>query len=405
MRLGYLVNTYPRASYSFIRREIRALERAGHCIHRFAIRSERPSLAETADLDEDRATEHLVEVPPLRLALSALGWLLLRPRRASRGIRLAARCGTQGGRLRHLVFLVFAAHLARRARTLGLTHIHAHFGGAAASVAMLAEVLGGPRFSFTVHGPDEFDSPVALNLPIKMHRSAFTVAVSSYGRSQLYRWAEPADWRRIHVVHCGIEPEAFPESLPLPASGPRLVAVGRLAEQKGYALLVEAIALAAPTLPDLHLTLVGDGPLRGLIEEMIAERDLARRITLTGWTDETRVRHELAAAQALILPSFAEGLPMVVMEAMAAGRPVIGTLVAGIPELVLPEETGHLVPAGDAQALARAIERLADTPLEVLTEMGRVARLRVLERHDINREASRLAQLIAGVDPRQPAKV
>lgn len=183
------------------------------------------------------------------------------------------------------------------------------------------------------------------------------------------------------------------------------MAVGRLAEQKGYALLVEAIALAAPTLPDLHLTLVGDGPLRGLIEEMIAERDLARRITLTGWTDETRVRHELAAAQALILPSFAEGLPMVVMEAMAAGRPVIGTLVAGIPELVLPEETGHLVPAGDAQALARAIERLADTPLEVLTEMGRVARLRVLERHDINREASRLAQLIAGVDPRQPAKV
>lgn len=122
MRLGYLVNTYPRASYSFIRREIRALERAGHCIHRFAIRSERLSLAETADLDEDRATEHLVEVPPLRLALSALGWLLLRPRRASRGIRLAARCGTQGGRLRHLVFLVFAAHLARRARTLGLTH-------------------------------------------------------------------------------------------------------------------------------------------------------------------------------------------------------------------------------------------------------------------------------------------
>lgn len=395
MRLGYLVNTYPRASYSFIRREIRALERAGHRIHRFAVRSERTALADPADFVEDDATEHLLREPPLRLLLSALGWLVRHPRDGWGGMRLAARCGSQGGRLRYAVFLFFAAHLAQRARMLGITHVHAHFGGAAASIAMLCEALGGPRFSFTVHGPDEFDSPVALNLTIKMQRAAFTVAISSYGRSQLYRWAEPADWRRIHVVHCGIEPEAFPESLPLPATGPRLVAVGRITEQKGFALLIEAIALAAPQLPDLHLTLVGDGPLRGRIEAMIAEQGLARRVTLTGWTDESRVRRELAAAQALILPSFAEGLPMVVMEAMAAGRPVIGTMVAGIPELVLPEETGHLVPAGDATALARAIKRLAETPLDILAEMGRLARLRVLERHDINREAARLAQLIS----------
>ncbi|MGP3698382.1 glycosyltransferase [Rhodobacter sp. NSM] len=395
MRLGYLINTYPRASYSFIRREIRALERSGHLIHRFAIRSERAALADGADFDEDDATEHFLQESPLRLGISALRWMARRPRRAWRGMKLAASCGTQGGRLRHLVFLFFAAHLARRTRALGITHVHAHFGGAAATVAMLSEVLGGPRFSFTVHGPDEFDAPVALNLPLKMSRAAFTVAVSSYGRSQLYRWADPADWRRIHVVHCGIEPEAFPECLPLPECGPRLVAVGRLSEQKGYALLIEAIALAAERLPDLHLTLVGDGPLRGQIEEMILRRSLARHVTLTGWTDESRVRQELAAAQALILPSFAEGLPMVVMEAMAAGRPVIGTMVAGIPELVLPEETGHLVPAGCARSLAEAIERLAGTPIESLTEMGRLARHRVLERHDVNREAARLAQLIA----------
>ncbi|MCE6958615.1 glycosyltransferase [Cereibacter sphaeroides] len=396
MNIGYLVTIYPRATHGFIRREIQALERAGHRVHRFAIRSDRAALADAADLAEDDLTEHLLRQGPVRLALSALFWMAGRPRQAWRGLRLAAMCGTQGGRLRHIGYLIQAAHLARRCRDLGITHLHAYFGTASATVAMLAEALGGPRFSFTVHGPDEFDAPVALSLPLKMHRATFTVAVSSYGRSQLYRWAQPQDWRRIHVVHCGIEPELFPTTLPLPPSGPRLVAVGRLSEQKGFVLLVEAIALAAARLPDLHLTLVGDGPLRGRIETLIGARNLASRITLTGWADEARVRRELEAAQALILPSFAEGLPTVVMEAMAAGRPVIGTMVAGVPELVLPGETGHLVPAGDAQALAAAIERLAATPLETLAEMGHAARLRVLERHDINREAARLAQLFAG---------
>lgn len=393
MSLAYLVNTYPRASHSFIRREILALERAGHPVHRFAMRSDRDSLTDPGDLAEDARTEHVLPLGAPRVILSALGWLAGRPKRALAALRLALSCGTQGGRIKHLIYLTEAAHIARRCRSLGISHLHAHFGTNSTTVAMLAEILGGPRFSFTVHGPEEFDSPVALSLKTKMQRAAFTVAVSSYGRSQLYRWADPADWPRIHVVHCGIEPERFPTALPLPETGPRLVAIGRLAEQKGFALLVEAIALAAPALPDLHLTLVGDGPLRPQLETAIAAQGLSDRITLTGWADEARVRAELAKAQALILPSFAEGLPMVVMEAMAAGRPVIGTMIAGVPELVLPEETGQLVPAGDAPALAAAIRALAATPHATLVAMGAAARARVLERHDVNREAARLATL------------
>lgn len=393
MSLAYLVNTYPRASHSFIRREILALERAGHPVHRFAMRSDRDSLTDPGDLAEDERTEHVLPLGAPRVILSALGWLAGRPKCALAALRLALSCGTQGGRIKHLIYLTEAAHIARRCRSLGISHLHAHFGTNSTTVAMLAEILGGPRFSFTVHGPEEFDSPVALSLKTKMQRAAFTVAVSSYGRSQLYRWADPADWPRIHVVHCGIEPERFPTALPLPETGPRLVAIGRLAEQKGFALLVEAIALAAPALPDLHLTLVGDGPLRPQLETAIAAQGLSDRITLTGWADEARVRDELAKAQALILPSFAEGLPMVVMEAMAAGRPVIGTMIAGVPELVLPEETGQLVPAGDAPALAAAIRALAATPHATLVAMGAAARARVLERHDVNREAARLATL------------
>lgn len=393
MSLAYLVNTYPRASHSFIRREILALERAGHPVHRFAMRSDRDSLTDPGDLAEDERTEHVLPLGAPRVILSALGWLAGRPKCALAALRLALSCGTQGGRIKHLIYLTEAAHIARRCRSLGISHLHAHFGTNSTTVAMLAEILGGPRFSFTVHGPEEFDSPVALSLKTKMQRAAFTVAVSSYGRSQLYRWADPADWPRIHVVHCGIEPERFPTALPLPETGPRLVAIGRLAEQKGFALLVEAIALAAPALPDLHLTLVGDGPLRPQLETAIAAQGLSDRITLTGWADEARVRDELAKAQALILPSFAEGLPMVVMEAMAAGRPVIGTMIAGVPELVLPEETGQLVPAGDAPALAAAIRALSATPHATLVAMGAAARARVLERHDVNREAARLATL------------
>lgn len=150
------------------------------------------------------------------------------------------------------------------------------------------------------------------------------------------------------------------------------------------------------------MTLVGDGELRGAIEAAIAARGLGGRVTLTGWVDEARVRAQLAAAHALVMPSFAEGLPMVVMEAMASARPVISTYVAGIPELVRPEN-GWLVPAGDAEALAEALRALARTPRERLAAMGLAGRDRVLERHDIDREAAKLAGLFGAALARRNA--
>lgn len=396
MKIAYLVNTYPRASHSFIRREIQALERRGLAVHRFAMRSDRGALVDPADLAEDARTEHVLKAGGLRLGASALAWALPRPGLAWRVLRLALACGARagGGRLRHLIYLAEAAHLARRCRALGITHLHAHFGTNSATVAMLCHTLGGPPYSFTVHGPEEFDAPVQLSLRDKIHRATFTVAISSYGRSQLCRWADYADWPRLKVVHCGIEPRHFSKAQPLPTGGPLLVAIGRLAEQKGFSLLIEAIALAAPRHPDLHLTLVGSGELQGEIERSIAALGLGAHVTLTGWLDEAHVRKALTAAQALILPSFAEGLPMVVMEAMAAGRPVIATSIAGVPELVSPQ-TGWLRPAGDAEALACAIDALAATSPAQLADMGSTARTRVFARHDIDIEAAKLEALFS----------
>ena len=275
---------------------------------------------------------------------------------------------------------------------MNIPHLHAHFGTNSTTVAMLAHALAGPSYSFTVHGPDEFDAPRALSLAVKIRRAAFVVAISSHGRSQLCRWAALPDWPKLHVVHCGIEPWRFPDPAPLPAGGPHLVAIGRLAEQKGFPLLIDAMEIAARNLPDLHLTLVGEGAFRPALEAAIAARGLSGRVTLTGWLHEAAVREALAKATALILPSFAEGLPMVVMEAMAAGRPVIATAIAGLPELV-SRDVGWLVPAGDSAALAEAIAALAITPPDRLARMGHAARSLVLVRHDIDREAEKLSYL------------
>ena len=402
MKLAYLVNTYPRASHSFIRREIQALERLGLPIHRFAMRSDRAALVDPADLAEDSRTEHLLHAGAWSVVTGALGWMAQHPRATLTALRLALRCGAAGagggpgtgGRLRHLIYLVEAACLNRRCAQEQITHLHAHFGTNSTTVALLAQTLGGPGFSFTSHGPEEFDAPRALALPDKLNAARFAIAISSYGRSQLCRWADPDRWPRLHVVHCGIDPSQFPAPAPIPEGGPHLVAIGRLTEQKGFALLVEALARAAPALPGLRLTLIGDGPLRPALEAVIAAHGMQDRIRLTGWRAEAAVRQHLAEATALILPSFAEGLPVVLMEAMAAGRPVIATAIAGVPELVTGD-TGWLVPAGDVQALAEAIASLAATPPTKLDEMGTAARARVLARHDVNVEAAKLARLFA----------
>ena len=397
MKIAYILNTYPQPSHSFIRREVQALERHGVEIERIAMRPADVPLVDPGDVDEQGRTDYVLAKGGARLVTGLVRRMWRSPRRFRSALAKAWAMGgrSQVGRLRHLIYLAEAAYVADRVEEEGIDHLHAHFGTNSTTVAllaaMLADVSGGLGYSFTTHGPEEFDAPQVLSLGAKVDTADFAVAISSFGRSQLSRWAAFGSWARLKVVHCGIEPSRFSEPQPLPEGPLRLAAIGRFVEQKGQMVLIHALAKLVETHPDLHLSLIGDGEMRQDLEAAIARYDLARHVTLTGWLSEADVRAELAKAHALVMPSFAEGLPMVVMESMAAARPVVATYIAGTPELVVPGQTGWLVPAGDPDVLAEAISDLAATPAEALSRMGQAGRSRVLQRHDSEIEAGKLA--------------
>jgi glycosyltransferase involved in cell wall biosynthesis len=271
---------------------------------------------------------------------------------------------------------------------------------------MLVHELGGPDWSFTAHGPEEFDKPMSIGISEKIKRAAFVVAVSSFGRSQLFRNIAYEHWSKIKIVHCGLDKDFHHGQLNAPTVPNRLVCVGRLCEQKGHLLLLDAARKLHQAGIHFELVLAGDGEMRPDLESLIEQYQLKNVVRITGWLNSAQIRKEILAARALVLPSFAEGLPVVIMEAMALRRPVITTYVAGIPELVHPGEHGWLVPSGDIDKLVSAMQICLERPLEDLARMGDAARARVLERHDIDKEAAKLGDLIsAGVKAKEAAEL
>jgi glycosyltransferase involved in cell wall biosynthesis len=395
VRIAYLVNQYPRTSHSFIRREIHALEELGFEVLRFSQRPLRERLASEEDAVEARRTRAILDEGWLRHLLLTAATALGSPRRFLRALGLAVRIGwrSERGVLRHLAYLAEACVLLGWVREACVDHVHAHFGTNSTSVALLCDALGGPPYSFTVHGPEEFDKPSFISLGEKIRRARFVVAISSFGRSQLWRWSPHPEWHKIHVVRCGVSEDLLrAHRTPVP-SAPRLVCVARLSEQKGHLLLLEAAARVVAEGIPLELVLAGDGPIRADLEAFVRRAGLEDRVRFAGWMGGSQVRDAILGARALVLPSFAEGLPVVLMEALALRRPVITTAVAGIPELVETGVTGWLVPAGAVEALAQAMKAaLAADPAD-LERMGAAGAARVARDHDAGNEARKLAEL------------
>lgn len=395
LRVAYFINQYPKVSHTFIRREIQALERQGFTIQRIALRGWDTDLVDAEDACERELTRYVLRGGIVPLMLAVAGVVVTRPVRAIKALLLALKMGKHADRPWpvHLIYFAEACRIVPWLSQFGASHIHAHFGSNSTEVVMLAKVLGGPSYSFTVHGTEEFDKPEFLKIGEKVRRAAFVVAVCSFGRSQLYRWADYADWPKLHVVHCGLEP-AFHDvpAVSLPEF-PRVLCIGRLSKEKGQLLLLDAMNHLACKGINFELVLAGDGEMRNELESLIVKHNLQGKVRITGWISSSQVREEILAARALVQPSFAEGLPVVLMEAMALRRPILTTFVGGIPELVRPGEEGWLFPAGDVEALVSALTEFLTTPAEVLQRMGDAAHQRVLERHSVDIEAEKLAKL------------
>ncbi len=398
MRIAYLTSTYPSVSHTFIRRELCELERQVGEIARFAIRHTPYDIVDPDDAREDGKTFRLLSQSRLKwlsvLAKRGLG----NPKATIAGIRKAIAMGRKSSRgvPVHGAYLLEAMMLLDEVERRGIEHLHVHFGTNPTAVAQLMRAMGGPPYSFTVHGPDELDAPVGLKLGSKIEDSAFVIAITNYCAAQLRRWVSHEHWDKIRVVHCTVGDEFFTESQPIDPTSKRLVCVGRLAPQKGQLLLVEAFADAIDQGADAELVLAGDGEMRAEIERIAAARGLGSRLRITGWISGEQVRKEILASRALALPSFAEGLPMVIMEAFALGRPVLTTYIAGIPELVVDGENGWLIPAGSREAITTAIHevlRAEPAKLEAMAANGREA---VRRHHYTPTETARLAEHVRG---------
>lgn len=397
MRVAYLLNTYPAPSGTFIRREIEALEEIDVAVTRFAVRRFAGPLVEPADIRDAGRTHYLLEGNLAGLFAAALRELFTNPAGIGRALpiwrTLLRNAG--GGFVRHVAYLMQAAALRQAAARLGVRHVHAHYSNNAAAVAMLSRQLGGPRFSFTAHGPDEFVEAPRLSFPIKIEQAAFVVAISDYCRNLLAGLAGSDEAAaKIHIARCGIDLSRFEVAPPIAAENQTLVCVGRLCPQKGQVHIPAAVAALKPRFPALKVVLVGDGESRAEIESEIARHGVGREVVLRGWASNDEVRQAIAESRALLLPSYAEGLPIVIMETFALGRPVISTTIAGIPELV-DAECGWLVTPGDHDQLIAAIgAALAAEPAQI-ARMGQEGRRRVERLHDLRRLARELKPLMA----------
>ncbi len=393
MKIAYLINQYPKVSHTFIRREILALERQGFEVQRISLRGWDEWCPDEEDRLEQTKTQYVLKNGFKALLLPTLRVFFSAPKKFFAGAHLAFKMGRKSDRtlLYHLFYFAEACQILCWVRIYSASRIHAHFGTNSADVAMFVGALGGPPYSFTVHGPEEFLKPMGLEE--KVQRSNFVVTISSFCRSQMYLMSHYADWHKINVVHCGLERTFYETALIDFASAPRFVCVGRLCEWKGQLFLIEAVLRLTQMQIPVELVLVGDGPMRPEIEKLITKYALSDRIRITGWISSNDVRNEIIAARALVMPSFAEGLPVAIMEAMALRRPVLTTFIAGIPELVRHHENGWLFAAGSMDELTDAMLDCLRTPIDELKRMGDAGYHRVIKRHSSDTEAKKLAAL------------
>lgn len=414
MRVAYVCSRYPAVSHTFVLREVLALRRSGVEVDTFSIRRADPAdVLAPADREALDTTFAILPPRPARLALAHLRALALAPSAYAATLRRALALAPPGARNRlwRLFYFAEAIVLAREAERRGAQHLHAHFANVGADVSLLAAYFGaaagrGARtWSFTMHGPAELYDVREHRLREKVDAASFVACISDFARSQLMGLTAPREWGKLHVVHCGLDTADFSAaardrvSEDGKQSGPlRILNVGRLTGVKGHPVLLEAVARLRRAGRDVRVTIVGDGPERQELERLARELGVADAVELPGAVGQDRIRDFFAHADVFCVPSFAEGVPVVLMEAMAMELPVVATRVMGVPELVTEGEHGLLVPPARADLLAEALDALADDPAG-RARMGAAGRRKVQAEFEQDASAARLAELFGAVRP------
>lgn len=378
------MNSYPMTSTTFIRREIESLEAMGLNINRYAVRHWGEKLVDPLDIADQARTHYLLTNNAVALIGSFFSVLMTNPLGFFRGVALWFKVWRNAGSLsiKFFAYLLQATYFYKRSKQDQLQHVHVHFSTNATTVAMLAKAMGGVSYSFTAHGPDEFVDPTASSMALKVQHAAFVAAISNYCKVLLVRFSSYEFWDKIIIVHCGLNIADFIPNFKFDNKNQSLICVGRICPQKAQLLFPPALAQLKNEFPNMKVHFIGDGESRPALEEAIQKHDVSNMVVLHGWKANSEVRAMLADSRGLLLPSFAEGLPVVIMESLALGRPVISTYIAGIPELV-DEKCGWLIPAGSIDGIAAAIRAALSTPPEKLSLMGKEGRRRVEVEHNL----------------------
>jgi glycosyltransferase involved in cell wall biosynthesis len=393
-RVAYLVSQYPAYSHTFILREVLQLRQFGVEIVTASINLPDRPLDKLTDIERQEAeqTLYIKQQGMVNAVFALVKTLVLNPVGLLRGVQHAIKLGGWNIKqvLYHFFYLIEALLLGQWMQTQNVQHLHVHFATPAASVGLLVKTVFGYSFSFTVHGPDEFYDATGYNLLEKIIAADFVFCISHYARSQVMKLSPVQAWSKFDICRLGVDTERFIPAVKSKANETcQLLCVGRLTPAKGQAILLESVAQLKQQGITVHLTLVGMGPDEQSLKNYAESLDIVAQVTFTGAVDQDHILAYYNVADMFVLPSFAEGLPVVLMEAMAMEIPCITTTITGIPELIQQGQNGLLVPASDSQSLTQAIKQLAENPA-LRQQLGKAGRLKVLSDYELSKNTQYL---------------
>ena len=397
VRMAYLVSEYPAISHTFILREVKRLRALNFEVAVASINSpRRPSGGFASEEREENATTFYIKKAGVTGALRAhLRTIIARPAAYLRGLVFALALGETD--LVQLLYAIFyfteALILGNWMEDCGLPHVHVHFANPASTVGLIASRVFAIGFSFTVHGPDEFYDVRGQRLREKIEGASFVICIGYFARSQLMKVAPFGNWNKFEIAPLGVDLGVFTKAPSRLTIGPfKILCVGRLVPAKGQHTLVAALDLLVKAGRDVNLRFIGDGPDRASLEHDVKSRGIAGCVSFEGSVNQDQIGRFYREADAFVLASFAEGIPVVLMEAMAMEIPCVSTMITGVPELIRDGVDGLLVMPSDERALAETIARLIDDE-GLRRRLGSAGRRRVAEKYDLNTNVELLARI------------